>query len=190
MASTAADPSCPICRGGQPLDLIGELLAVWVTAPPLAPLPGYVCVVAKRHVAEPFQLPQAEMEAFWSECMSVALVLHDLVRPLKMNYEIHGNSIPHLHLHLYPRFRGDPYEGRAIDGRSTGFERSPEDLERIRGAIDLLCLLRQATGAVDEIRADGKEDAGQLGRQRLGEVVAGAGDLLERGDGLDVGNFG
>lgn len=163
MAFTAAEPSCPICRSGQPSDLIGELPSVWVNAPPLAPLPGYVCVVAKRHVAEPFQLPQAEMEAFWSECMSVALVLHDLVHPLKMNYEIHGNSIPHLHLHLYPRLRGDPYEGRAIDGRSTDFERSPEDLARIRGAIERLCLLRQPTGAVDEIRADGKEDAGQLG---------------------------
>jgi diadenosine tetraphosphate (Ap4A) HIT family hydrolase len=60
-----------------------------------------------------------------------------------MNYEIHGNSIPHLHLHLYPRFRGDPYEGRAIDGRSASFERSPEDLERIRGAIEPLSGLKR-----------------------------------------------
>jgi diadenosine tetraphosphate (Ap4A) HIT family hydrolase len=134
MASTA-EQSCPICRNAQPSDVIGELPSVWVTAPALAPLPGYVCVVAKRHVAEPFQLPPAEVAAFWSESMSVARVLHDLLHPLKMNYEIHGNSIPHLHLHLYPRFRGDPYEGRAIEGRSTSFERSTEDVERIRGVI-------------------------------------------------------
>jgi diadenosine tetraphosphate (Ap4A) HIT family hydrolase len=138
MASDADERSCPICRDGQPLDLIVELPAVWVTAQALAPLPGYVCVVGKRHVVEPFQLPSAEMTAFWSESMSVARALHELLRPLKMNYEIHGNSIPHLHLHLYPRFRGDPYEGRAIDGRSIGFERTPEDLERIRGAIEPL----------------------------------------------------
>jgi len=133
--TTAAEQPCPICHDGRPSDLIGELPSIWVTAPALAPLPGYVCVVAKRHVVEPFQLPQAEMAAFWSESMSVARVLHDMLNPLKMNYEIHGNSIPHLHLHVYPRFHGDPFEGRAIDGRSTSFERSPEDLERIRGVI-------------------------------------------------------
>jgi diadenosine tetraphosphate (Ap4A) HIT family hydrolase len=118
------------------LDLIADLPTVWVTAQARAPLPGYVCVVAKRHVAEPFQLPPAEMAAFWSECMSVARALHDLVRPRKMNYEIHGNSIPHLHLHLYPRFPGDPYEGRPIDGRSMEFERSAEDIARIRSAVE------------------------------------------------------
>ncbi len=135
MAPPDAERSCPICRSGRPLDVIGELPAVWVTAQTRAPLPGYVCVVAKRHVAEPFQLPPTEMAAFWADCMRVARALSDLLQPVKMNYEIHGNSIPHLHLHLYPRFRGDPYEGRAIDGRSTHFERSPEDLARIRGAL-------------------------------------------------------
>jgi diadenosine tetraphosphate (Ap4A) HIT family hydrolase len=138
MAPTAGEQSCPICDRGQPLDLIAELPTVWVTAQPFAPLPGYVCIVAKRHVVEPFQLPPAEMAVFWSEGMSVARALDELVHPPKMNYEIHGNSIPHLHLHLYPRFRGDPYEGRAIDGRSSGFERTPEDLQRIRRAIEPL----------------------------------------------------
>jgi diadenosine tetraphosphate (Ap4A) HIT family hydrolase len=140
MAFDAGERSCPICRDGQPLDLIVELPAVWVTAQAIAPLPGYVCVVAKRHVVEPFQLPAAEMSAFWSQSMSVARALHELLDPLNMNYEIHGNSIPHLHLHLYPRFCGDPYQGRAIDGRSTSFERSPEELERIRAAIEPLSI--------------------------------------------------
>jgi diadenosine tetraphosphate (Ap4A) HIT family hydrolase len=34
-----------------------------------------------------------------------------------MNYEIHGNSIPHLHMHFFPRYRGDHFEGRPIDPR-------------------------------------------------------------------------
>ena len=136
MASAAEEQLCPICRDSRPPDLIAELPTVWVTAPPLAPLPAYLCVVAKRHVVEPFQLPPAELAAFWTECMSVAKALHEAVDPLKMNYEIHGNTIPHLHLHLYPRFRGDPHEGLTIDGRSTVFERSPDDLQRLRGAIE------------------------------------------------------
>lgn len=121
--------TCPICARGAPLDVIAELEATWATAGPEAPLPGYVCVVAKRHVVEPFELPAPEMDAFWRETMLVARALSGVVRPAKMNYEIHGNTIPHLHMHLYPRFPGDPGIGAA------SFTRSRDELARLRAAI-------------------------------------------------------
>jgi diadenosine tetraphosphate (Ap4A) HIT family hydrolase len=98
-------------------------------------LPGYACVVARRHVEEPFQLPDDEMVAFWRESMAVARALSALFEPRKMNYEIHGNSIPHLHLHLYPRFSGDPFEGRPIAMDAPAFTRTEADLRRMAGAI-------------------------------------------------------
>jgi len=52
-----------------------------------------------------------------------------------MNYEIHGNTIPHLHLHLFPRFAGDPFEGRPIDGRTIGFRRSQDEIARLTAAV-------------------------------------------------------
>jgi diadenosine tetraphosphate (Ap4A) HIT family hydrolase len=108
---------------------------VWVTAPPRAPLPGYVCVVAKRHVTEPFELDEPELTAFWTESMSIAAAVNELVQPSKMNYEIHGNTVPHLHLHLFPRFPGDPFEGRPIDGRNMSFDRAPADIALLRAAV-------------------------------------------------------
>ena len=33
-------------------------------------------------------------------------------RPLKMNYEVLGNALPHLHTHLVPRYLDDPAPGR------------------------------------------------------------------------------
>jgi diadenosine tetraphosphate (Ap4A) HIT family hydrolase len=126
---------CPICEAGRPLDVILELDTTWVTAQEVAPLPGYVCVVAKRHVDEPFLLADDEMVSFWRESMRVARALSALHHPTKMNYEIHGNSIPHLHLHLFPRFAGDPYEGRAIDFACPGFSRTAADLRRMANAI-------------------------------------------------------
>jgi diadenosine tetraphosphate (Ap4A) HIT family hydrolase len=133
--SAIESTQCPICRSGHPLDVIAELDATWVTAHPLAVLPGYACVVARRHVEEPFQLPDDEMVAFWRESMAVARALSSLLEPGKMNYEIHGNSIAHLHLHLYPRFPGDPFEGRPIATDAPAFTRTEDQLRRMADAI-------------------------------------------------------
>ena len=38
-----------------------------MTAAARAPLPGYICVVSKTHVSEPFDLPPNQQAAFWLE---------------------------------------------------------------------------------------------------------------------------
>jgi diadenosine tetraphosphate (Ap4A) HIT family hydrolase len=38
---------------------------------------------------------------------------------MKLNYEIHGNTIPHLHMHFYPRYPGDPFEGGPINPKAV-----------------------------------------------------------------------
>jgi diadenosine tetraphosphate (Ap4A) HIT family hydrolase len=127
--------ACPICQRGQPLDVIAEYESTWVTAGREAPLPGYVCVVSKEHVVEPFELLTPELDTFWREAMLVARRLAGCVQPTKMNYEIHGNTIPHLHMHLFPRFAGDPYVGGPIDPTKAVFTRSAEELDHLRGAL-------------------------------------------------------
>lgn len=138
--------SCPICIRGTPLDVLADFPATWITGGTEAPLPGYVCVVSKHHVVEPFELPAFESAAFWADVMLAAAVVNQLCRPAKINYEIHGNTIPHLHLHLFPRFAGDPYEGGPVDPRQTSFQRTADDLDRLRS--DLAQALRgdQTTG--------------------------------------------
>ena len=108
--------------------------ASWVTAPAAAPLPGYACVVAKTHAVEPYDLEVSERKVFWEDCLLVARALADLFKPTKMNYEIHGNTVPHLHMHLYPRYQGDPYQGGPIDNRAR-FSRTAEEIEAIRWAV-------------------------------------------------------
>src|SRR6266508_4011802 len=126
---------CPICRRGRPRDVVAILRAAWVSAPPRAALPGYVAVVAKRHVVEPFELPPSSGVALCRDIMLVAKALEDLFSAIKMNYEIHGNTIPHLHVHLYPRFHADPFVGRPIDPREASFARSKAERTRIGRAI-------------------------------------------------------
>jgi diadenosine tetraphosphate (Ap4A) HIT family hydrolase len=88
--------------------------------------------VAKRHVREPFELPVPERARFWEEAMHAAEVLAGLFKPVKMNYEIHGNTIPHLHMHLYPRMPSD--FGQPLPA-ADACQRSAADLARIADAF-------------------------------------------------------
>jgi diadenosine tetraphosphate (Ap4A) HIT family hydrolase len=89
--------------------------------------------MSRRHVEEPYDLDDAE--EWWAECMVVARALSAELRPKKMNYEIHGKTVPHLHLHLFPRADDDPFVGRPIDGTAHLVTRSPGELARLHDVI-------------------------------------------------------
>lgn len=93
-------------------------------------------VVSRRHVNEPFELAEAEQRQFWSDSMLVAAAVASVVTPIKMNYEIHGNTLPHLHLHLFPRHLDDPFVGGPIDPRLASVRRSEEELHALAAAIN------------------------------------------------------
>lgn len=126
--------NCPICLDGGPHNTLVSMRAGDAAAGPSAPIPGYACLVAKRHVVEPFELPPNELAQFWQEAMIVGKALHGLFESPKINYEIHGNTMPHLHLHIYPRYADDPYVGQAIDWHAK-FQRTPEEIIAIGTAI-------------------------------------------------------
>jgi diadenosine tetraphosphate (Ap4A) HIT family hydrolase len=131
-----SEQGCPHCREGtgDPRWVLAETDAVWVSAFSEAPLSGYVCVFAKAHVVEPFELPEALQVAFFLDCMAVARGVAGATAAVKMNYEIHGNTVPHLHMHLFPRTPGDVYVGLPNHCRAT-FHRTRADLDRLRAAV-------------------------------------------------------
>ncbi|WP_424923047.1 HIT family protein [Actinomadura rubrisoli] len=74
---------------------------------------GYTLVIWRgRHVNEPTELSHDEASAYWEDVLIAARALIRHYRPLKMNYETLGNSLPHLHTHLIPRYPQDPAPGR------------------------------------------------------------------------------
>jgi diadenosine tetraphosphate (Ap4A) HIT family hydrolase len=76
---------------------------------------GYTIVVWRgRHVAEPTELDEAEAGGYWREVLRVGSALGRHYRPVKLNYQILGNAVPHLHAHLLPRFAQDPAPGRPL----------------------------------------------------------------------------
>lgn len=126
---------CPVCKPGPPRsEILAETPSCWITAASEASLPGYVCVTSKVHAIEPYELSEDDQVAFWLDAMGAARGLADVVSPVKMNYEVHGNTIPHLHMHLFPRQPGDVYVGYVIHNR-VQFTRSSEELERLAEGI-------------------------------------------------------
>ena len=74
---------------------------------------GYTLVIWRgRHVVEPYELTEDEAAAYWRDVLTVARALAIHYQPLKMNYQTLGNTVPHLHTHLLPRFVEDPAPGR------------------------------------------------------------------------------
>jgi len=126
---------CRVCaRDPRGRGALIETADCWISIWPEAPLPGYVCVISKTHVVEPYQLDEDAQVRFWLGCMAVAKGVAELLAPAKMNYEIHGNTDPHLHMHLFPRHANDVRVGYPNHCRVT-FERSPEDVERLDSAF-------------------------------------------------------
>jgi diadenosine tetraphosphate (Ap4A) HIT family hydrolase len=76
---------------------------------------GYTVVIWRgRHVAEPTELGEEEAAGYWREVLWVGAALERHYRPVKLNYQILGNAVPHLHTHLVPRFARDPAPGRPL----------------------------------------------------------------------------
>ena len=76
--------------------------------------PGYSLLFTKDHVTELFHLTPLVRGELIEEISRVAQALYDVFSPEKINYELLGNMVPHMHWHLVPRFSNDPLWPRPI----------------------------------------------------------------------------
>lgn len=76
--------------------------------------PGYCFLISKQHVCELFHLQPLVRQGFLEEVNHAARILSELFRADKLNYELLGNLVPHMHWHLVPRFVEDPLWPRPI----------------------------------------------------------------------------
>ena len=116
-SALCSSATCPICLRREPMDVVAKLEGSWVTMQEAAPVPGYVCLVSQTHAVDLHDLPEAAAFLFMRDARKVSMALASVTRAVKMNYEIHGNSTPHLHMHFFPRYRGDQFEGQPINPR-------------------------------------------------------------------------
>ncbi len=95
--------------------------------------PGYCVLICTKHVCEPYHLTTEEQSLFFGDMMHVAQALERVFNPIKMNFQILGNLVPHLHAHILPRYYGDPAPRRPIGpGDPAIMLTSQEYEERVR----------------------------------------------------------
>jgi diadenosine tetraphosphate (Ap4A) HIT family hydrolase len=81
---------------------------------------GHAIVVFRdRHVADFTSLNASEAAAYWRDVHAVARMIEQVYAPCHMNYQLLGNSVPHLHVHLVPRYIDDPAPGRPLPFEPT-----------------------------------------------------------------------
>jgi diadenosine tetraphosphate (Ap4A) HIT family hydrolase len=84
--------------------------------------------------------PDEEAVGYWREVLRVASAIERHYRPVKLNYQLLGNAVPHLHTHLLPRFADDPSPGRPLEFPEGGRSEIPADRLR-RDALALRALV-------------------------------------------------
>jgi diadenosine tetraphosphate (Ap4A) HIT family hydrolase len=76
--------------------------------------PGYTLLFTKLHATELFHLDRSVRVGLMEEVSCVAEALFSVFQPDKINYELLGNMVPHIHWHLVPRTSAEPLWPRPI----------------------------------------------------------------------------
>ena len=83
-------------------------------------VPGYCIIMCRKHVIEPYELTADERMLFFDDVALAGKGLQEAFKADKMNYNILGNVVPHLHVHIIPRYFTDSAPHRPIDPTPKG----------------------------------------------------------------------
>jgi diadenosine tetraphosphate (Ap4A) HIT family hydrolase len=102
--------SCVACLGQWPAadHRVAELETTVVYFNEDQFFPGWTFLILKRHATELFELTREERSQLIEEVNMVARALATVLGARKMNYELLGNQVAHIHWHLVPRLANDP----------------------------------------------------------------------------------
>lgn len=107
---------CPMCqRWNDDADLrIVEMTHSYLILNRDQFFPGYTLLFTKEHVTELFHLDRSVRSGLMEEVSRVAQALYGIFSPSKINYELLGNMVPHIHWHIVPRFASEALWPRPI----------------------------------------------------------------------------
>ncbi len=96
---------------------------------------GHVAVVFRgRHVADFTSLSPEELANYSRDIQAVGSMIERIFRPCHVNYMLLGNIVPHLHVHVVPRYLDDAAPERPLPWNTSPVpdELFTEQFERLR----------------------------------------------------------
>jgi diadenosine tetraphosphate (Ap4A) HIT family hydrolase len=103
-------PDCLYCRKDQRMqDLMIEIMPLAFSTLYLfkeQSHPGRCVVAYRAHVNELFELSEAELVGFTRDVARAARAIKAAFNPNKINYGAYSDKLPHLHMHLVPKYEG------------------------------------------------------------------------------------
>ena len=101
--------NCPFCSEPE-IVIENELAFAHYDSYPVNA--GHCLIIPRRHVAEYFQATAEEKAAIWSLVDEMKVILDEEYKPDGYNVGVNigeagGQSVPHIHIHMIPRYRGD-----------------------------------------------------------------------------------
>jgi diadenosine tetraphosphate (Ap4A) HIT family hydrolase len=108
--SPMTENTCSACQGSWPKEdhFIADLGLSKAYLHEDQFFPGWTVVVFKRHATELFHLAPPERIQLIEEVTFIARTLAQVFAAKKINYELLGNQLPHIHWHVIPRLASDP----------------------------------------------------------------------------------
>lgn len=150
---------CPFCRKLAALEQLPEHEVVWRFPNSVAVLGthqfyrGYCVLISRRHATELSGLSDGERRSYLDEMCLLARAIEQSYRPHKLNYELLGNQVPHLHWHLFPRSKDDSDALKPVWLALDRAERDAALRARLEGSAsarpDITSKLRQALRQLD-----------------------------------------
>ena len=115
---TPPPASCKACDGRwpRPDHVIARLRLTTVSLFEDQYFAGWTVLVLNRHARELFDLPKEDRQELIEEVTQVAKALAEVFQPVKINYGLLGNQLPHIHWHVVPRLHDDPAPLEAVWG--------------------------------------------------------------------------
>lgn len=115
MRHASFDASCGMCNrlatsGGEPI-FENELWHVRAIDAPSG-VPGWMMMVAQRHVPGPAHFDAREVQSFGPTWCHLQRVLLQVTGALRIYTAAMGESSPHFHGHLVPRFAAMPKDAK------------------------------------------------------------------------------
>ena len=135
--------SCFYCENGEKL----RSLMMPVCETPYAKIflnrdqkhPGRLVVALKSHKTEYFQMDEAERNGFFEAVSKAAKAIDAVHHPDKINYATFGDLVPHVHVHVVPKYEGGLQWGAPFDDSVPKVLLSgpeyEEEIEKIRAAM-------------------------------------------------------